>query len=237
MAKEQGRLARQSTDAEIAAFLEALARTPAEPRATGRGRLLFGLDATASREPTWDAACDVQAQMFEETRALGGLEVQLCFYRGYQEFSASPWVSDPGALATRMAAVRCAAGYTQVVRLVEHAVEQTRQRRLSALVFVGDCMEEKLEDLLAAAGRLALAGVPAFLFHEGFDPSADRAFREVARLTRGAYCRFDAASARQLRELLAAVAVYASGGRTALDQLADRQGGLARLLSQQIQTS
>ena len=56
--------------------------TPAEA-GEGRARLIFAMDATASREPTWDRACQVQGQMFLETAALGGLEVQLVYYRGF----------------------------------------------------------------------------------------------------------------------------------------------------------
>jgi len=70
-----------------------------------------------------------------------------------------------------------------------------------------------------------------FLFQEGADARAAAAFREIARLTKGAYCRFDAGSAAQLRELLSAVAVYAAGGRQALEALSGRG---ARALLQQL---
>jgi hypothetical protein len=99
---------------------------------------------------------------------------------------------------------------------------------------VGDCMEEDIDQLSQLAGELGLIGVPVFLFQEGDEPRATRAFKEIARLSRGAYCRFDAGSARQLRELLTAVAVYATGGRKALENLSgESKGGAAvRLLEQ-----
>lgn len=234
MSDKGSRLPHQGSAAEVEAFLRQVADTPLRPEGSGRGRLLFAMDATASREPTWDAACHIQAQMFEETRALGGLDVQLCFYRGYREFVASPWVSAPGALLQRMTSVTCAAGYTQVVRVLEHALQESLRHRVRALVFVGDCMEEKLEAVIEAAGRLGVAGVTAFMFHEGSDPAAAHAFQEVARLTRGAYCRFDSGSARQLRDLLTAAAVFASGGREALMRLAEREGGVVRKLGHQM---
>jgi len=100
---------------------------------------------------------------------------------------------------------------------------------------VGDCMEENIDDLCGRAGELALLGVPVFLFQEGYDRNAERAFREIARLTKGAYCRFDAGSAAQLRELLSAVAVYAAGGRAALERLRlEGSGQGARLLLEQM---
>jgi hypothetical protein len=234
MKRDSTPLPTPTASAEVDAFLKKLAETPAGPRSEGRGRLVFAMDATASREPTWDTACHIQAEMFEETRNLGGLDVQLCYYRGFRELVASPWVSDPAALRERMTGVTCAAGHTQIIRVLEHARSEALAHRVNALVFVGDCMEEDIGALQDAAGRLGLVGVPAFMFHEGFDPVAGAAFRDVARLTRGAYTRFDAGSAQQLRDLLAAVAVYASGGRDALARLGERRGGIVRLLSHQV---
>jgi hypothetical protein len=225
---------RSGASREVEAFLQRLAQTPVPARGGRRGRLLFALDATASREPTWDMACDIQAQMFEETRALGGLDVQLCYYRGYRELVASPWTGNAEDLLARMTQVRCAAGHTQIQRVLEHAEAETLRQRVNAMVFVGDCMEEDPSALLAVAGRLAVLGVPVFLFHEGHDPAAAESFQSIARVTRGACCPFDAGSAHQLRDLLAAVAVYASGGRGALQRLGERQGGITRLLSQQV---
>ena len=100
---------------------------------------------------------------------------------------------------------------------------RARTAKVNALIYVGDCMEEDVDQLGTLAGELGLIGVPVFLFQEGRDQRAERAFREIARLSRGAYCRFDAGSARQLRELLTAVAVYATGGRKALKTTARRR--------------
>lgn len=234
MTHDPRRLPTAGAAADVQAFLDRLSRTPVRPGAGGRGRLLFAMDATASREPTWDVACRIQGEMFRATRELGGLDVQLCYYRGFRELEASPWVSDPDTLLTRMTGVTCRAGETQLVRVLRHARAESAKRRVDALVFVGDCMEEDPGALREAAGQLALVGVPVFLFHEGNDPIASQAFREVAELTRGAYCQFDAGSAQQLRDLLRAVAVYASGGRAALAQLGDHQGGAVLRLSHQV---
>ena len=192
------------------------------------------MDATASREATWDRACHIQAEMFAETAALGGLEIQLCYYRGLKEFEASGWLTDTGSLQRQMAAVRCLGGHTQIGRVLKHATAMAKQRRTDALVFVGDCMEENVDDLCQRAGVLGIHGVPAFMFHEGGDARAGQAFRQIASLTKGAYCPFDAGSARQLRDLLSAVAVYAAGGRLALERFGRRRGETVRRLSRQI---
>lgn len=219
--------------AEVDAFLGKLAAMPAL-KPGGRGRLIFALDATASREPTWDRACQLQAEMFEVAADLGGLEVQLVFYRGFGECRASSWVAKPRELARRMAGVRCLGGQTQIIKVLRHAAAETERRKVSALVFVGDCMEEGIDGLCHEAGRLGVVGVPAFMFHEGADPVAANAFQEVARLTGGACCRFDSGSAQQLRDLLSAVAVFAAGGRPALEDYGRKRGGVALQIAHQV---
>jgi hypothetical protein len=219
--------------AEIDQFLER-ARALG-PRLDGkRGRLVFALDATMSREPTWDMACSLQGEMFVETAAVGGLDVQLVYYRGLHECRSSKWVSDPKRLGDLMVRIHCEGGNTQIGRVVEHVRKETKTAKVNALVFVGDAMEEGIDSLCAAAGELGLLGVPAFMFQEGHDPVAERAFKEIARLSNGAWCRFDAGAAAQLRELLRAAAAYAAGGRLALADLSKRKGGegAVRLLGQ-----
>ena len=184
-----------------------------------------------SRQPTWDMALALQADMFKAVKAVGGLDVQLVYFRGTAECRASKWVRDPDALAALMTKVSCAGGYTQIRKVLSHARGEAGKRPVSALVYVGDCMEEEIDDLCGRAGELSLLGVPVFLFQEGVDERAAAAFREIARLTKGAYCRFDAGSAAQLRELLSAVAVFAAGGRRALAALSGRG---ARALLQQL---
>ena len=229
---DKSKLPTRSSQTEVDAFLRKVAKAPGA--GAGRGRLIFAMDATASRGPTWDQACHIQAEMFRETQALGGLEVQLAYYRGFGEFQASEWVKDAGALLKRMTGVSCLAGHTQIAKVLRHAIAETKGQKVGALVFVGDCLEEDLDALGDLAGQLGLLGVPCFMFHEGGDPIARNAFEQIARLTGGAFCRFDASSAQQLRDLLAAVAVYAAGGRKALGDYSDRKGGIVRQLTHQV---
>ena len=223
----------RSNQAEVDAFLR---RVAALPRASAgpRGRLMFAMDATASREPTWDRACQIQGEMFQATAALGGLDIQLVYYRGFRECQTSPWIGNSQDLLRRMTAVSCMAGQTQIGRVLAHCLKQTRDRKVNALVFVGDCMEEDIDQLAHQAGQLGLLGVPVFIFHERGDPIAKRAFQTIARLSGGAYCPFDGSSARQLRDLLSAVAVYAAGGRAALEHYSHGRGDAVRLLTSQI---
>jgi hypothetical protein len=218
----------------VRTFLQEVAQTPPPKPGGGRARLIFAMDATASREPSWDRACQVQGQMFLETAALGGLDVQLMYYRGFDECRASRWVNNPKDLVRLMTGVFCLAGQTKIGRVLQHAVRETQKKRVAALVFVGDCFEESLDEVGQTAGRLGMLGVRAFLFQEGHNPQAEQAFRHLAKLTNGVHCRFDSSSPQQLRDLLGAVAAYAAGGQRALADLSRRSSAEVRLLVSQV---
>jgi hypothetical protein len=203
-----------SPKSEIEAFLEQ-ARSMA-PATEGRGRLIFALDATMSRQPTWDSACRLQAQMFDEARSVGSLDIQLVYYRGFNECRASKWVSDSASLRDLMTGIDCRGGHTQIAKVLSHARKEAGKRKVGVLVFVGDVIEEPIDRLAAIAGELGLLGLKIFVFQEGHDAAVERGFRELARLSGGAYARFDVNAAGQLAELLRAAAVYAAGGMKAL---------------------
>lgn len=211
--------------AEVAAFLAA---AKSVRPAGGRGRLVFAIDATLSRQPTWDLACELQTAMFDAVGA-GGLAVQLVYYRGAGEARASRWVDGAGALKGLMTGIECRGGRTQIGRVLEHAEKAARDAPLGALVFVGDAVEENADLLADAAARLALRGTRAFVFQEGSDGAAGRVFGEIARLTGGVHLAFDAGAAAGLADLLGSVAAFAAGGRAALE--ARGTAGARRLLA------
>lgn len=223
-----------ATPSAVDAFTREVASLPPKSAGGGRGRLLFAMDATASREPTWDVASTQQGEMFVAASEIGGIEVRLAFYRGFDEFKVGRWTSDGRELARLMGAVRCLAGRTQIARLLRYAAEQRRESRLDAVVFVGDCCEEDVDEVGHEAGQLGLLGLPVFVFQEGDDRVASRLFPQIAKLTRGAYCKFDRSSPEQLKRLLGAVAAYAAGGRAALLKYGKQQGGAAALLTNQM---
>jgi hypothetical protein len=197
------------------------------------GRLIFAIDATASRQATWNHACQLQGKMFMATRNLGGLEVQLCYYRGLNDFRASPWLQDEFALLQKMDAVRCQGGYTQILRVLEHSLAEHRVRPVKAVVFIGDACEENHDLLAGKAGELGIARLPLFMFQEDRDRKAEDLFRQMAKLSGGAWARFDHRSANELAELLGAVARYAAGGRESLlEHGAEASSGVKLLLEQ-----
>lgn len=204
------------------------------PAARDVARVIFAVDATQSREATWDLATGLQMQMFDAAAALGGIGVQLVYFRGLDECRASRWHLQPRPLIEAMGRVRCMAGHTQIARVLRHALRQRQEGRVAALVLVGDACEESADELVGLAGQLRLVSVPVFAFHEGPDRNAERLFRDLARVSGGAFHPFDRQSPRVLADALRAVAVYASGGAAALQKLAAREGGTVRQIAQQI---
>ncbi len=221
----------RSSSGEIASFLE---RSKQLTRfRQQQPRLLFAIDATASRQPTWDSAIHLQREMFLATRELPSLAVQLCYYRGLADFYASPWLGDAEALARQMARVSCEGGHTQIARLLRHALEEHGRQPVRALVFVGDALEEHPDTLSELAGRCGLLQLPLFLFQEGSDYRVEQTFRHMAKVSGGAWAHFEPGSADLLRQLLGAVARYAAGGREAL---ADKRDEGVKLLLEQLKS-
>jgi hypothetical protein len=200
-------------------FLRKVAAAPLPVKGLVKGRLVFAMDATASREPTWDRACHLQGEMFSATDTLGGLTVQLCYYRGFNEFHTSGWCEHASQLLTEMTNARCLGGHTQIRKVMTHLVTENNRQKIQAAVFVGDAIEEDADELCHQAGEMGVLGIPLFMFHEGRHPGVSSVFRQMARLSGGAYAPFDLNSASQLKDLLAAVAIFAAGGHKALQDL------------------
>jgi len=222
------------TSANVAAFLKQAGKVPARASGARAGRLIFAMDATASRGATWTQAMTIQTEMFQEAASAGGLDVQLVYYRGLMDFGASPWMNNADHMIRLMRGVGVLGGQTQIERLLRHAVAESQNGKVNALVFIGDAVEEPSDLILAAAGQLAVRGVPIFVFHEGGLEPAGSVFRNIATITRGAYSVFDARSPQQLRDLLKAVAIFAAGGRKALEDFGKKAGGIALALTHQM---
>lgn len=220
--KRSRTLQKRSSSREIASFLK-VAGEVAQPRS---GRLVFALDATMSRQPTWDRAMTHQASMFDAVGRAGGLAVQLVYFRGLDECCASKWVINATALRDLMLRIGCLGGHTQINKVLRHAASETAKEQVSALIYIGDAIEESIEELCQKAGEIGVRGVRCFFFQDGHDMNAERGFREMARLTGGAYFHLGSDSARELAELLGAVAVYARGGLKALSESSSQKAHL-----------
>ncbi len=222
---------------EVGDFLAKVARTPVVAGGTPPGRLLFAMDATASREASWDTACHLQAQMFTATENVGNLSVQLCYYRGFNEFRASSWCNNPTDLLAEMSSVRCLGGHTQIKRVLDHTQAEHKRNPIKAVVFVGDAIEEDGDTLCHLAGQLGVLNIPLFMFQEGHLPGVRSIFQQMAHLSGGAFAPFDRNSASELKDLLSAVAVFAAGGTRALENFSSARKGEVARLTQQIRKS
>ncbi len=218
----------------IDAFLDRARKSPVSAPQGGRGRLVFALDATMSRQPTWDLAQSLQGKMFETAANCGGLDVQFVYFRGFGECRASRFVQGGAGLAALMSKIDVRGGHTQIGKVLKHIAAENAEARVGAFVYVGDAMEERPDDLAALAGELGLRGVKGFVFQEGDDPTTAATFKDIARLTGGAYAAFDANASARLGELLKAAAAYAAGGLAALQDEASRGKEEARLLLRQM---
>lgn len=204
----------RSNSSEIDAFLR---RARALAPESGGGRLILSLDATMSRQHTWDLACSIQGEMFDAVGTSGSLSVQLVYFRGLGECRASAFVRDTKSLKRLMTGIDCRGGHTQIGKVLSHALKANAATKVGALVYIGDALEEPIDELAVKAGNLGLHGVPVFVFQEGRDAVAESGFKEIARLSKGAWFRFDRNSAARLAGLLSSIAVYATGGLKALE--------------------
>lgn len=215
-AVEDGGLSPRSDKGEVAAFLAKTKLVRQAQEAKGlkpvSGHLVFALDATMSRQPTWDVACSLQSEMFNVAAEHGGLATQLVYFRGTSECRASRWTRSADDMIRWMERFDCRAGRTQIGRILTHVKNETLKTRLNAVVYVGDSLEENPDEIVGLAGDIALKGVPVFVFQEGNDSLASTIFRDIARLTGGAYAQFDSGAKHKLSEYLKGIAAYAASG-------------------------
>jgi hypothetical protein len=223
-----------SSGHELDSFIEQLNKAPVPQSNANGGRILFALDATASRQETWDHASHLQNEMFHAAGKLGGLQLKLCYFRGFNEFHSSDWLQQGTPLTKIMNGVLCAPGHTQIAKVLNLALQETRLRQVQAVIFIGDCMEESVDHLCQLAGELGLLKTPVFVFQEGNELVAKRAMKEIARLSGGAYHAFNSHSATLLKQLLTAVAIYAAGGKKALHHYSQDKYTAAQNLLEQL---
>jgi len=131
---EQAVTARSS---DVDAFLQQVNESPPVQLNGERGRLIFALDATASRQRTWNQAMSLTTDMFTQTRGLGQLDVQLVFYRGYDECRSSKWLSSADKLILMMRKVSCLAGHTQIHRVLNHSIAECREKQVGKYRCIG----------------------------------------------------------------------------------------------------
>jgi hypothetical protein len=203
-------------------------RDLATPSASGRPRLIFGFDATASREPAWATARTVTDALFKVLP--GELDVALAVHGGSLLHTFTEFTANPNTLRDRAAGIRCLAGRTQLLAILSRSLVAPGVR---VVTYIGDVFEESPARGRKLADTMGARGIKLIVLHDTTDWNAKRdaeIFLELARRTGGCVLPFDAAAPARLRELLAAVAVYAVGGEALLQEKRDELPAAALLL-------
>jgi hypothetical protein len=199
--------------------------TGSKPLVRPKGRLIFALDATASRQPTWAIARELQARLFTDSAPVGQLKVQLAFYRG-DECKFSKWHDSGETLVNLMYGIECVGGVTQIRKILSHAVTETLKEQVQGLVFVGDALEEPIAELASIAGELGSLHTPIHVFQEGRDAAVRDGFRLLALRSGGAYYELDPnrpGGIAKFASQLGAIARHVVGDKTALPRSAPAQ--------------
>jgi hypothetical protein len=197
---------------------------------TGRGRLLFALDATASRSETWTLASKLQAEMLRSV-ARDTLDLKVAYYRG-TKFGTTKWTSDGESLARAMSKIECITGQTQIKNVLEDALEENAKAHVHAIVLISDAMEENADELCVLASELGDAEVPCFMFHEASDDSLHsievaNTYKQIAKRSGGEYFPFGTgspAAIKKFADTLNAVAALAIGDGSAIAAIARKKG-------------
>ena len=200
--------------------VEAAVCAPLTRTTNNEGRIIFGVDATASRAACWRQTRYMQSDMFFSAEKAGeNLSIQLCYYYG-ATFKFTEWQNDAAVLAAKMSDVHCASGNTQIEKLFTHALEENKKKKINALIFVGDSCEENKGNLIHLARQLGNDGVRLFIFHDEFrDPSDDSSrnsetaqiFSAITDASEGIGAKFNTGAPDVLRDYLKTIAVYATG--------------------------
>jgi hypothetical protein len=238
-AKTRGALSRLRTMAATAVtaaasaparLLSALghAEPPADTGMPNRPRLVFAVDATASREPAWAAARQVTDAL---VKALPGeLDVALAVHGGSRVHTFTAFTSDAATLRDRAAGVACQAGLTRLLPILFASLKQPAVR---VIIYIGDVFEESVSNGRRLADDLGQQGTKLIVLHDTSDPAARRdaeMFWDLAKRTGGCVLPFDANAPGRLRDLLSAVAVYAVGGEKLLRERRHDLPGATALL-------
>ena len=213
---------RESESGKIPVPGKAAAGTPQVQRAslaglaaagTGRPRMVFGIDATASREHAWDTARTVTDSLF--SAAPGGIEVALAAHGGNRLSLFTGFHTDVAPLRRAAAAITCEKGMTRLLDMAEATLQHPGVR---ALVYVGDCFEEDPLRAMVLADRMRLRGIRLVVLHDLSSAAREDAhfFAVMAARTGGLVLPFDAASLDALRDVLASLAAYVAGGTALL---------------------
>jgi hypothetical protein len=187
---------------------------------TKPSRIGFLVDATGSRNKTWERAQGIQSKMFRAAYGIKAIKLRLVHFGG-GSLTTRNWDDDTKSVAANMAAVRCQAGLTQILEGLQSFIDETPEDRATAIILIGDYFEECSTQAKITAVRLKDMGIKVYSFIEGNDHTAQTVFRNLAEISGGKFARFG--DDLPLADLCQGVALLASGGKKALRQLGNKK--------------
>ena len=200
----------------------------APDEAPHRPRLVFGFDATASREPAWATARTVTDAL---VRTLPGeLDVALAVHGGGLLHTFTPFTADATTLRDRAAGIYCIAGHTRMLAILARCL---REPGVRVVTYIGDVFEESLSRGQKIADELGARGIKLIVLHDTSSWEAQRdaeVFLDLARRTGGCVLPFDPNAPGRLRDILGAAAAYAVGGEDLLEAKRHEMPGAMLLL-------
>ena len=191
----------------------------------GNPRVILAL-ANHGRSAGWDRAKVLQRQMFDA--AVGsGLEMKFAFYGSDDAAGVrrcritTRWITHPDDMAGLMDRAECNCGcYVYIRDALGQAVKENEDRPMRALIIVGDAFHDDadgLDEAAMSANRLRRVGTKLFLLQQGDDPITARRLQYLAKVSGGAYFRFDPRTQeQQFSEICEAISAYATGGEEAV---------------------
>jgi hypothetical protein len=198
------------------------------PASKPAARLVFAVDATASRSAAWETAKGLTDTLIEALP--GQLEVSLAVHGGGRVHTFTEFTAHARKLRKIAAGIRCEVGGTRLLDILGHVLECEGVR---VVVYIGDTFEECPDDARRLADALGARGIRIIILHDvAGEYGGGHVFGDMARRTGGAVIPFDHSAVLRLRELLAAVAVLAVGGPSLLAERADTMAAAGPLLRQ-----
>ena len=116
-----------SARAEIDSFLDRVKALGPAVEPGQRGRLIFALDATMSRQPTWDQRLPAAGRHVPRSRGRRRPRYPARLLSRPCGMPRSPWVAEPERLGALMSRIDCRGGHTQIGKVLAPRAARKRQ--------------------------------------------------------------------------------------------------------------
>ena len=206
---------------------------------TDQPRIILAVAAEANDQFIWQSVRTIQTEMF----AAGPVQIKFAYFGAEGNLPSRPyvstrWVTDADDMADLMDHGRknCVCGcFLQTGDILKHALEETKQGPVQAVIIIGDRFHGDLNEAVDIAKQLSAAGTRVFSFQQGNCDHPATAFERLAEATGGAHFQFNPyieQVTERLPEMLEAITHFAIGGMAALEAQEEDNESAGLLLEQ-----